>query len=272
MPDFKNLFIVLFSFIFGQAFSQKSFDLTVSLDSSINSKNVSCYYDDGIDNILVKDTFVNNILKLKADFHSKFVSFRIDYDNKNGKSLSNTFFIDGRPATIHFTGRLKINESQLAYDSIKNALPVFDTATNKIWKELSIYIQKQTQAISDFWEKYGSEIGKSDSITHLNQKLFRSLNDRSIQFLRNYSNDYFSFWFFREEILRPSVVFMSKDTNYMKNLLFSFNTTFPISYTESFEGQNVIKKLKGLIKANERNRKAPIFFNKRYCWKSGKSK
>lgn len=244
----KQLFTLLFALTFQHAFSQERFDITISLDSSLDSKNISCSYDNGRNKVFVKDTFVNNTCRLKGEYFSKLVAFQVDY-NHGGRYFSSSFFIKNKPAKIHFIDSDTLT-SLLKYDTIKNATAIMDTATDKTWRDLFLFREKQAGALSDLWQKHGNEIGKNDSITLLNRQLFKALNDRTILFLQKYPNDYYSFWIFREHIVSPSLVFI-KDTSYFRSLLDSFKSIFPAVYTESFEGQQVIKKLEGLIKAKE---------------------
>lgn len=253
MKLIKSLLPLVFTLFFGQVFSQQRFDITVTLDSSINSRNVKCYYENGTDFSPIIDTFINNTLNIIGDYYSKFVSFRIDYYGKEN-SLSGNFFIGDKPAKIHLSEKNNSKKSQLAFDSIKNAKLVFDTINNKIWQGLlDVYKEKEVQSLSDFYEKHGSEIDRVDSITLQRNELFKFRNNRAIQFLKNYRNDYFSFWVFKVQILAPSLVFMSTDTTYMRSLLLSFYATFPDVFTKSYEGIKVVEKLEGLIKAQEAN-------------------
>lgn len=254
----KPLLTLIFILFFGQVFSQKKFDITITLDSSINSEKIKCYYENGTDISLLTDTFVNNTLNLTGDYYSKFVSFRIDYYSKEN-SLSGNFFIGNIPARIHLAEKNNSKKSHLVFDSILNATLIYDTATNKIWKEFKEYTAKESQTITKFWEKHGNEIGMVDSISLLNQKLNKLRNNRIIKFLKNHPNDYFSFWLFKVQVLNMSLIFMSNDTSYLRSLLVSFNATFPDNFTKSYEGRQVTEKLEGLIKAQEAKQVAFAF-------------
>lgn len=251
MPAHKQFLTFLFLVIFQHAFSQKRFDITISLDSNINSKQIFCSYENGKDTVYVKNKFVNNICRLKGEFYSKFTTIEIDYFKHAGAYCSNIFSIDNKAAKIHFIDNNSADETQLKYDNIQNATPVSDTATAKLKTELLTFREKQGQAVSDLYEKHHSEIGRNDSITFLSQKLYKSLNDQTILFLRKYPKEYFSFWFFCEQVVAPSLILMRKDTTYFRSLIDSFKSVFPDVYTESFEGQEIIKELDGLIKDRE---------------------
>jgi thiol-disulfide isomerase/thioredoxin len=149
--------------------------------------------------------------------------------------------------------QVKIESITVKVDTLKKTNSVSDKDSNKITSELAMFRSKEAQAVSDLWQKHGSEIGKNDSITLLNKRLCRALNDRTILFLRKYLNDPFSFKIFREQVVASSLVFMRKDTGYFRSLIDSFKSVFPDVYTESSEGQQLIRQLQGLIKACEAN-------------------
>lgn len=251
MPANKQFLTLLFLLIFHHAFSQKRFDITISLDSNINSKQIFCSYENGKDTIYVKNKFLNNICKLQGKFHSRFILLRINYTNNDGGYCSNLFSINESPVSIRLTDNKGANETQLSYHKLKNAVPETDTAIARLNEELFTFRKKEAEAVASLFEKHQSEIGRNDSITLLSQKLYKALNDRAILFLRKHPKDYFSFWYFRDQVARPSMVLMRGDTSYFRSLLDTFNSIFPRFYTKSFKGQELTNKLDGLIKAKE---------------------
>jgi thiol-disulfide isomerase/thioredoxin len=149
--------------------------------------------------------------------------------------------------------QVKVEAITVKIDTLKNATSVSDS--NKIFMELIMFRSKEAKAMSDLWQQHGSEIGKNDSITLLNRRLFKAVNDRTVLFLRKYPDDSFSFKIFREQVVAPSLVLMRKDTSYFRSLVDSFKSIFPRTYTKSFEGKQLIKQLEGSIKACEVNQK-----------------
>lgn len=259
MSAYKHLLAILFLVLAQHCFSQKTFDITLSLDSTINSNKIFCSYEDGKDTVYLQNKFVNNICNLTGEFHSKFILLRIDYTNLNGNYCSNLFSINERPAKIHLTYNNSANETRLNFDNLKNANPELDSAIIKLNQELFTFRKKEAVAVANLFEKHQSEIGRNDSITLLSQKLYKALNDRTILFLRKHPKDYFSFWYFRDQVAKASMVLMPGDTTYFRSLLNTFKSIFPTSYTNSFEGKELANKLEGLIKAKEANKFALPF-------------
>ncbi|HSN09387.1 MAG TPA: hypothetical protein VLS85_10120, partial [Hanamia sp.] len=74
---YKQFLILLFLIAVQPAFSQKVFHLTISLDSSIDSRKIFCAYDNGKDTVYLKNEFVNNRCNISYNFYSDSVSFTV---------------------------------------------------------------------------------------------------------------------------------------------------------------------------------------------------
>jgi len=256
----KNLLIIIILLSsYQSAFTQKKFDLTIELDKTIDSKKISCSYYNGKNNIFISDTFTNRVLNLKDKFYSSFVSFHIEYKKNDSASYVNDFFVNEKLARITFQFKPDEQDKVLKYSNIANAVAIYDTNANKIFKQLVRYRRKEALAVSDLWEKHANEIFANDSLLSLNKKLFKALNIRTISFLKNYSQNYFAFWYFRTEVFETSLIFLKNDTSFLKTLIVSARSFFPKKYIESTEGQAIIKRLEGLINPPKVNKAAPLF-------------
>jgi hypothetical protein len=246
----KALIFGIFLAISTYSISQKKLDLTISLDKEIDASKIECSYYDGKNDypVLIADTFINGTLKLKNVFYSDFASFHIDYRINNSTSFYNDFFVNEHPAKIHFNFNANNPNNKLEYKEALSATPIFDTAANEMFKKLTNYRLKEAEELSQLWEKHGGEIKSNDSIALLNQKLFKSLNIRTVSFIKDHSSNYFSFWYFRTQVVETSLAFLTKDTYYLKSLLDSLNSIFPEKYIKSYEGQSMINRLTGVVK------------------------
>ena len=260
MLAYKQFLTLLFLATFQHAFSQKVFHLTISLDSTIDSRKIFCAYDNGKDTVHLKNEFVNNQCNISGNFYSDSVSFSIYYTNPQHAYCSNTFHIGTGPAKIRLTDTTKTtNGSQLKYESIVNVHPLIDTTFNRLNTQFYLFRKKEAEAMSELWEKRAKHTIREDTFELLNQQYFRALNDRSIIFLEKHPNDYFSFWLFHQQVEMPSLVVFRGDTTCFKSLLLSFTSTFPSFYTTSFEGQKIINELEGLIRSKDSNQVALPF-------------
>lgn len=269
MPAHKQFLTLLFLLIFQHAFSQKRFDITISLDSSINSNKIFCSYDNGKDTVYVKNEFVNNRCRLSGNFYSNSVSFTVYYTNPQNAYCSNTFHIDTRPAKVRLTDTTKATDgSRLKYDSAINVHPVTDTTFTHLNTQLYLFRKKEAVAMSQLWEKHAKHIIKEDSFEILNQKYFRALNDKTFLFLKKHPKDYFSLWCFQQQVVGPSLSVFRGDTSYFRSLVLYFTSTFPVFYTASFEGQKIVDELGGLIKSKRPSQVALPFSLKNIAGKT----
>lgn len=230
---------------------KKKFDLTIVLDENIDAKKIFCRYFNGKEDIVVKDTFIRNSLTLRDEFYSKFMSFEIEYRVNKKNSYSSEFFIGNRPAKIALKFQTEESDNKLKSIAMTNVIPTHDTSANELFKKFVQYRIIEATAVSDFWQKHSVGIYRDDSLRQINDILFRNLNARSILFLRKYPRDYFSFWYFRTQVVAPSLVFFAKDRLYLKDLLDSMKSIFPKKHIKSMEGQLISKNIQNMININE---------------------
>jgi len=243
----KTLFFILLFFSCIHGFTQKITNLTIILDKSINPNNLSCTYYDGKNNLIVSDTFINSSLRLRAKFYSDFASFHVTYRLSNSISYVNDFFINDRASKIILYIDPNEKYDILRYRGLISAIPIYDTTGNKFFKEMVRYRKKEARAVSELWEKHGNDIMLNDSLSLLNQKLFKSLNIQTLSFLKRHPKNYFAFWYFRTQIVETSINFLKSETAYLKGLVTSLNSVFPKNYAGSSEGLEMITRLNGII-------------------------
>jgi peroxiredoxin len=235
--------------------AQKHFQITVKLDNGIDPQRVQCHYNNGKDLVFYRDVFKNSRQTvLKGTYYSKYASFSIYYLNKDTVYYISDFFLGEKPANITF--HYKPNPEQLLlYSHINNARPVYDTVTNKTYRDLSRYNKAEGLANYAFYQKNKDQLGSSDSLMKVYKQNTRSLDRRSMRFLKNHSDDYFSFWLFKNDIATRSM----KDMAYCAELMTYFKSTFPAKYTTSIEGREFIKTLEGVVHPLQQDQKAPAF-------------
>lgn len=251
----RSLFCLVMLFIARCCYSQKMFDLKLSLDSSINPQKISFHYFDGINNKIIEDTFYNWELEFKEKFFSEYASVEFMYNTEGKISYSDVFFINEKPSRISLnfvTGALK-------YNKLENALPVFDTNSNQLFKKLLSYRKKEAQTLDDFINKNGNTYFTNDSLKLLFAQMYKVYNNKTISFLKENSENYFSFWYFINEVLPPTMAFLGNDTMYIRYLDKSFKTIFPARYVNSPGGKSIAVYLKGLINPYVENEYAPSF-------------
>lgn len=225
--------------------AQKTFQVTIHLDSSINSKGIRCQYYNGKNTVILPDTFSNkNLLRFSDYYYSPSASFEIDYIDGTRTTYNSNFFLGEKPAaiTLYFQPN---KEFKLYYRAIKNAKPIFDTAANKTWARLNAFMtdtvmKKENQAFDLFLAK-NPDFNKNDSVRRIFNGFYKSHLNRAMLFLKKYPNDYFSFWYFIQQVAQPEGV-LRNDTAYLKEQLLYITSVFPAKFTNTAEGRALIEK------------------------------
>jgi len=246
-------FLAIFSLYFSNIYAQKTFHIKLQFDNSIDIHKLQIRYYDGKNDIFLPDTLSQRILDLTGRFYSQFLPIYVSYNGSNAQN--GAFFINNKPAKISFY--LSIDK-KLKYKDATNAKLIFDT-TNSVYEELLNCRRKTGMALKQFMKKNGNKVFSNDSLTHLYHKYVKELNNVSLPVLKKHASNYFSFWYFRDDIVELSMVFFPKDTTYIKSLINYFKSVFPDKYTASIEGKTLIKRLKSLIVPLKANKTAPVF-------------
>jgi len=258
-------FIFLFAitvFFINMAAAQKSFDITIRLDSSINPQKIKYQYYNGKSIIFLPDTFGNQrVVRFKQEYYSPLASFTIYYTDSNQNPYNNDFFISNKPAVISFYFKPN-NENKLYYSAIVNASPIFDTVANKILGKLNAFMtgtaMTKENAAFDLFLKQNPNFNKNDSLKRVFNKFYKSHLNRAMLFLKKYPDDYFSFWYFIRQVAQVNQV-LGKDTAYLKEQLAYLKSVFPAKYTESVEGKALIETYEAIIYPLRLNKTAPLF-------------
>jgi len=257
---FKFKVLILVSLLFPVAlFAQKIFNVTVKLESSINPKKVHYQYDNGKSTIFIPDTFGDNrTIVLRGAYYSQYAALNINYSDSAKNYFGNDFFLTDTPAKIDFY--FKPNKAgSLDYSHVENAARVYDTVDNKILLNLWAFTKKEGMALGAFFNQNKGALGRNDSIKRVFVKLYKARVKREMLFLRNYPRDYFSFWYFRNQLVQLPNGYLNRDTAFLKEQLTYFNAIFPAKFTESIEGQNLKEIFDAVLSPVKMGEMAPVF-------------
>lgn len=239
-PTFTCLVAMLFAQI---VFAQKNFDVTIKLDSTVVPQSVHYQYYDGKNTFFLPDTFGDKrVIELKGKYYSPMASFNIRYGGLDKTSYDNDFFIGEKPAVISFYNKANA-ANKFKYNSIANATPIYDTTINKTWAKLTAFmtdssVAKENTAF-DFFLEHNKGFGRNDSLRQIFNGFYKSRLNRMMVFLKKYPDDYFSFWYFIQQVAQPNSI-LSEDTAYLKQQLSYFQSVFPVKFRESSEGEALI--------------------------------
>ncbi|MGZ3753878.1 MAG: peroxiredoxin family protein [Mucilaginibacter sp.] len=203
------------------------------------------------------------MIVLKNKYYSPLASFTINYTDLINTSYRNAFFLNEKPAVINVYFKAN-NKNELNYSSIENASPIYDITVNKVWQGLTAFMidtamGKENKAFNEFLEQNKNRLGSNDSLKRIFNNFYKTRLNRIMLFLKKYPNDYFSFWYFRQQVAQPTSV-LKKDTAYLKEQLAYLKSVFPAKYTESIEGKELIRTFEDATKPSLKlNEMAPPF-------------
>jgi thiol-disulfide isomerase/thioredoxin len=234
----------------------KTFNLTLKFDSTINPKRVWYRYDNGKDPAFTDTVGAASTAVIKGKFYSPLVFITVSYMDSTHNGYSNDFFIGDKPAsiTLHhkpITGPNNDNTWLLGYTSIKNATLVFDTLDNKHWggimKMREKYSKDVSTALYDFTQR-NPNFNKNDSLRNLFNQYFKAFIRRDMSYLKQYPDDYYSFWFFINQSSQLNQR-LSNDKAFLQEQLTFAKNTFPLKFINSVQGQVMVKKFEDRINA-----------------------
>lgn len=253
-----SLFFV-FIFFTTLLFAQKRFDITIRLDSSINPQSVHYQYYNGKNLTFVPDTFGNvRTVNLKGEYFSPLVSVNISYSDPSKTYYGNDFFINDKPALINLYFKPN-KENMLNYRTAANAYRIYDTTSNEVWRKLKSFTMNESDSLVLFFDRNKKGFQGNDSLTRVFNRIYKGMHQRAMLFLKDYPDDYFSFWYFYQQVAKPSFDYFKNDTAYLKSQLAYVKSVFPPKFTESIEGKEIIKTYEAIINPLKINENVPAF-------------
>ena len=226
----------------------KKFEVLIEIPTTINPFFIQLYYDDGKKLTRVTPNFKENRMSLSAPYTGRYATIRIAYQDGNPAYKFrefDKFWISEQPAIIRFKPTKEVYP--LSERELVNALEVRDNGE----KEFEAYITKEKKAFQSYYATNESKLEKNDSLAWriLDQKT-DTLQLKTLEFIKQNGNLYFSFWYFRLGIAGNAIT--PVDT-----LIKIYNTVFPENFKNSEDGEQIERKLKA--RAIKKNDMAPTF-------------
>jgi thiol-disulfide isomerase/thioredoxin len=225
-----KLFLFLFGFFFSISFSgfsqeYRKSDITIRFSPSFYPEKFKIIYSDGIRgyyNPKAKLTW----LKIERQFQSTFASIEVLYpnDDKNVSYSRAGFFVSDKPAEIRFF-KNDTSENRLASHKLVNAWTFDEMGASSYNK----YNENETRDYDNFYTIYAHMIQNSDSLKQILKGKEEAKNNKSIEFIKDHGDLYYSFWAFRN-LIKPTA---KVDVD---SLLVILDTAFPAKYRNSYEG------------------------------------
>ncbi len=258
MIKFISAICIFIAFLTPQAKGQKTFHVVIQIPSSSDVKDFSITYDDGLGIKTVTDTFVNSKLTFSGKFYSKFSVLKISHQY-GSDVYYDQYFIGSQPAEIIFSSDSSFSEDGKFHASkLKNATEIFQS---NIAKQRNEFSKESLVEMNHFVERNNESIWQSDSLKKLFFEKLKNINKSDIQFIKKNADNYYSFWWFRTQVIPNTFINKNASVTDFDNLLTVYNMAFRDSYKESLEGQRTKNLLTGSI-TTRLNKGAPDFESK----------
>jgi len=258
MAKFAFIFFIALCTV-NTLFAQKTFEVTIKLDSSINPKKMHYQYENGKGITFLPDTFGDsrNVI-IKGTYYSQLLSFTASYVDTGKKYYSNDFFLTDKPAALTFYNKPN-DDMELKYSSSQNAKRVYDTVENKIQREMEADKRREDTLFIAFMMENQGKFGQSDSLRRIFKKLYKRSVLNAMAFLKRYPEDYYSFWYFRNQLVQLPNGFLNTDTTLIEKQYAYFKAVFPPKFTQSEEGRNLLQRFETWLNPLRKGEPAPLF-------------
>jgi thiol-disulfide isomerase/thioredoxin len=226
--------------------SQKVFRIEIFCYDSAITKNLSVEYDNGKTTKACASSFLKGHLTISDSFYALKAMITISKIDNNQK-YSNSYFISEKPAKFTYKS-FDSSNNKLVLENF-NAIDLGAAGENS----LKQYTSKEESDVSEFFMKNGSKVGRNDSaaVVESNVKISAIIKKR-LKFVEKNNSSYYSFYYFRKNLIGNLI--LSPDS-----LLNIYNNTFPSVYRNSFEGDEIVKFLKGRLLSSIKHSISPDF-------------
>ncbi|AIM37975.1 hypothetical protein KO02_15735 [Sphingobacterium sp. ML3W] len=225
------------AFVYGQGHVKVNINL-----SGIDKEKLVVHFDDGVILDVLDLTQGDSTIIVDKEIHTLYPTFSVVYDRKYYKK----FFVDSNIAVLN----LYFDESKTAdpfyYDGSTNVTAIYDTVSNEIYSSLKRGQIAEVLKLNDLFTKHGHEIRTNDSVKYELTNIVKVINAKSMDYLAPYANDFFSFYYFKDQVLTLASL-IENDSEYYSKLLAYYNNTFPEEFRNTGEGKQIIARLQQKI-------------------------
>lgn len=223
---FKLLFLSLSLFIVSNAFAQKRYSVNIQFLPEVNVKEIRIFVKNGKDYKKIDFNTAKNQVTLSGLFYSKYATIQVLY-GEDSDFLK--FWVSEKAATV--TLGLQANDSKVL--EVKKQQNIYELS-NMGEKQLKDFVAKESKDLEDFLAQNKGWNG-SDSLTRVMWSKRFKIENKTIDYVKNNGNDYYSLWVFTNQVVHSHTS--------IDSLIKIFNTTFPEHFKRSFEGREALKYL-----------------------------
>jgi len=229
--------LVILVLCMGRGLSQKSYSVTMHFPSQLARERINVWYDDGKDQYSTKPDSTNTVC-ISGPLYGRWVIVYVFYPDsiRAYHSFTNNLCVMDQPAEITFR-KDGHQQDPLQQVELKNAWLLKDMGKGR----LDAFVQDELTAYDDFERAHRERTDSSDSMETV---LGKRLADKELEYIRQNPCEYFCMTVFREQLCRANSV--KVDT-----LLQFFNTVFPDSLKQCFEGREALEYMQARLNIRE---------------------
>lgn len=225
----------------GLAYGQDHVHLKINLNG-IDKEKLIVHFDDGIVFGRIDLNQGDSTIVVDKPLYTMCPTISLVYDSKN----YGDFFIDSTVAILNIFYDANRSTDQFYTDSNTNLTAIYDTVSNEIYHELRRGQISELQKINNIYIKHGRAVRTNDSLKYELANLAKSINAKSMDFLVPYAEDFFSFYYFKTQVLAFAKS-VENDSEYYTALLAYYNKTFPEEFRNTGEGKKIADELQQKI-------------------------
>lgn len=244
----RYFFLIIALIIPLETYSQKPFSVNIQVNNTIQKDSLSFFVDDGQRPVTFHS--VNNEVRLTGELATEATTLTIRY-----KQAATILLISDKPASIS----LYYKDNDLNYAKLSNTLYVFDTINNKYYSEIYRYRLPELHAYLNFWKGKDNDAYRNDSLFNINKQLLKNLCLKALPILKKYPDKYYSFWFFYNKVIMPSLNILIQDTAYVRTLYNFLRNDLDKRFLKTEKGQMIADQLQGILHPAILMHPAPVF-------------
>jgi len=242
--------LLILIFTFGlSSFGQKKISVFVILPLGIDYTKMSLTYDNGQYVKGVKPIITNGTFTVSDSCFSRYATITFAYpDSSETDGIPCfSFLLSGISAKISFYYDSVKNKNPFGNYRLVNASTLEGVGENEYYK----FIDTELKDAQNYYIKNSDSIKVNEKYRNILDGKAEKLDRKALEFIALHANQYYSLWVFKNEIAQGSRLRADSLLNF-------YQQVFPDSLKQTYEGNEIVKRLNGRIN-NKKGGEAPDF-------------
>lgn len=240
----RSQFLVILTILLtlsGLVYGQSHVNVKINL-KGIDKEKLVVHFDNGILLDVLDLKQGDSTILVDKPVYTLYPTISVVYDRK----FYEIFFVDSNIAVLNLYFDASKTNGSFYSDGNTNITAPYDTVSNEMYRNLKREQIAETLILNDLFKKHGHEVRTNDSVKYELSIVAKALNAKTMDYLTPYAHDFFSFYYFKDQVLGLSS-FIENDSEYYSKLLAYYNHTFPEEFRNTGEGKQIIAQLQQKI-------------------------